>query len=132
MRKVIAAVMAYITALNHKLGEEFLKTLDEVAPLGLNLGAATEQLAFEMTGKSRGQLGLGTLLAAFTVVIAAMVVLIVVDQFDSSLDSPSSSALSVAENDILSGFGDMASLIGPLLLIAIGAVIIGVIRRVQG
>lgn len=79
----------------------------------------------------RGQLGLGTILAAFVVVIAAFVVLIVVDQFEQSLGTPSSSDLSTAENDILSGFASMLSLVEPLLLIAIGVVIIGLIRRVQ-
>lgn len=82
-------------------------------------------------GANRGQLGLGTILAAFVVVIATFVVLIVVDQFEQSLGTPSSSSLSTAENDVLSGFGSMVSLVEPLLLIAIGVVIIGLIRRVQ-
>lgn len=101
-------------------------------------GAAFDYVAFsidrQMPGENaatRAQLGLGTLLAAFVVVVAAMVVLIVVDKFDESLGSPSSSSLSTAQNDVLTGFGSMASLIEPLLLIAIGVVIIGLIRRVQ-
>lgn len=128
---LMAGVMSGAVRLNQWAGEQFLKCLDHVPELGLDW--RVEAMAMQMAGTTdRGQLGLGTILAAFTVVIAAMVVLIVVDQFDQSLDTPSSSGLSQAEGDILSGFGDMASLIGPLLLIAIGVVIIGLIRRVQG
>jgi len=107
----------------------------------LNLGSALEDTARSLESRrgrehraqamDRGQLGLGTLLAAFVVVIAAFVVLTVVDQFDESVGTPSSSALSSSQNDILSGFSSMTSLIEPLLLIAIGVVIIGLIRRVQ-
>lgn len=81
---------------------------------------------------TRGQLGLGTVLAALVVVIAVSLAVIVVDRFDNSLGNPSSSSLSTAQNDVLSGFSDMTSLIGPLLLVAIAVVIIGLIRRVQG
>lgn len=91
----------------------------------------TETVGRTVFGGTRGQLGLPTLLAAFVVVVAAMVIVLVVDKFDQSLGTPNSSALSTANNDILSGFGSMASLIEPLLLIAIGVVIIGLIRRVQ-
>jgi type II secretory pathway component PulF len=69
-------------------------------------------------------------LAAVTVVIAVSLSIIVVDKFDQQLGEPSSSALSTAQNDVLSGFGSMTSLIGPLFLVGISAVIIGVIRRV--
>jgi len=54
-----------------------------------------------------------------------------VDEFDQSVGTPSSSSLSTAQGDILSGFSSMVSLVEPLLLIAIGVVIIGLIRRVQ-
>lgn len=79
----------------------------------------------------RGQLGLRTVLAALVVVIAASLAVIVVDQFDQSLGDPDSSALSSSQDSILSGFADMSELIGPLLLVAIAVVIIGLIRRVQ-
>lgn len=82
-------------------------------------------------GSDRGQLGLQTVLAALTVVIAASLAVIVVDQFDESLGDPSSSSLSTAQNDVLQGFSDMTSLIGPLLLVSIAVVIIGLIRRVS-
>lgn len=131
---LVAAFMAVLSGavrLDRWAGEQFLKCIDQIPEFGLDW--KVEAAAMRMAGTAdRGQLGLGTILAAFTVVIAAMVVLIVVDRFDQSLDTPSSSGLSQAEGDILSGFGDMASLIGPLLLIAIGVVIIGLIRRVQG
>jgi len=119
-----------VQALNHRLGEELLVTLEAADDdLRMPVGKMTRRQAIAING--RGQLGLGTILAAFVVVIAAFVVLIVVDTFDESTGTPSSSALSTAQGDILSGFGSMMSLIQPLLLIAIGVVIIGLIRRVQ-
>lgn len=112
---------------NERAGDELVTTLeaaDEDVPG--QIGAKTRHLA-----DSRGQLGLGTVLAALVVVIAVSLAVIVVDRFDQSLGNPSSSNLSTAQNDVLSGFADMTSLIGPLLLVAIAVVIIGLIRRVQ-
>lgn len=113
---------------NERAGEELVTTLeaaDEDVPG--QIGARTRFMA-----DSRGQLGLGTVLAALVVVIAVSLAVIVVDKFDESLGTPSSSNLSTAQDDVLSGFADMTSLIGPLLLVAIAVVIIGLIRRVQG
>lgn len=81
---------------------------------------------------NRGQLGLRTILAALVVVIAVSLAVIVVDQFDQSLGTPDSTALSTSQQDVLTGFADMTSLIGPLLLVAIAVVIIGLVRRLQG
>jgi len=128
IREKVLAVLAFLKAMNAKLGEAFLETLSEI---DADLGAQTERKAMAMGGNARGQLGLGTILAAFVVVIATFVVLIVVDEFDQSVGTPSSSSLSTAQGDILSGFSSMVSLVEPLLLIAIGVVIIGLIRRVQ-
>jgi len=89
------------------------------------------ELPGQLKADTRGQLGLQTVLAALVVVIAVSLAVIVVDRFDSSLGDPSSSSLSTAQNDVLSGFSDMTSLIGPLLLVAIAVVIIGLIRRVS-
>jgi len=117
--------------LNHWIGEEFLKTIEAAdGDLPKPVGMATRRKANQMN--SRGQLGLGTILAAFTIVIAAFLVLIVVDSFNSSLGDPSSSQLSSSQSSILSGFASMMDLIGPLLLVAIVVVIIGLIRRIQG
>jgi len=80
----------------------------------------------------RGQLGLQTILAAVVIVITVSLSIIVVDKFDESLGTPSSNSLSQAQNDVLSGFSDMTSLIGPLFLVAISAVIIGLVRNVSG
>jgi len=114
--------------LNEKAGEETLRTLEAAdQDVPGQLGQKTRHMA-----GSRGQLGLGTILAALVVVIAVSLAVIVVDRSDSSLGNPSSSELSTAQNDVLSGFADMTSLIGPLLLVAIAVVIIGLIRRVQG
>lgn len=117
------------TEVSQKAGEQVLKTTDEIHEGGLNW--KTRAMANEMAGDSRGQLGLSTILAALVVVIAVSLAVIVVDRFDNSLGNPSSSSLSTAQNDVLTGFADMTSLIGPLLLVAIAVVIIGLIRRVQ-
>jgi hypothetical protein len=115
---------------NERAGEEVAKTLEAAdQDMPVNIGQRTRITATAMG--DRGQLGLGTILAALVVVIAVSLAVIVVDRFDSSLGSPSSSQLSTAQNDVLSGFADMTSLIGPLLLVAIAVVIIGLIRRVQ-
>lgn len=114
---------------NKRAGEEALKTLDHVPEFGLDY--KVEGMANRMSGNDRGQLGLQTVLAALVVVIAVSLAVIVVDRFDQSLGDPSSSNLSTAQSDVLSGFADMTSLIGPLLLVAIAVVIIGLIRRVS-
>jgi len=61
-----------------------------------------------------------------------MLAVIVVDQMDSALGNPDSSALSSSSDDVLSGFADMTSLIGPLLIVAIAVVIIGLVQRLRG
>jgi len=112
---------------NERAGDELVTTLeaaDEDVPG--QIGAKTRHMA-----DSRGQLGLGTVLAALVVVIAVSLAVIVVDRFDQSLGTPDSTALSQSQQDVLTGFSDMTSLIGPLLLVAIAVVIIGLIRRVS-
>ena len=117
--------------LNNRAGEELLNTLDYVPEFGIDW--KVEAAAMHMSGsKDRGQLGLGTILAAFVVAIAAMVVILVLDRFDTSLGDPTNSDLGNSSDSILGGFADMTDLIGPLFLLAIGVVIIGLIRRVQG
>lgn len=133
MIQKLIAVFAFMKAMlgkaNKRAGEELLKTID--AAEVQHMGARTRLFATKMGADTRGQLGLPTVLAAFTVAIAAMVVIIVLDQINNSLDDPSSSDLNNSSDSVLSGFADMAALIGPLFLIAIGVVIIGLIRRVQ-
>lgn len=73
-----------------------------------------------------------TVITGLVIVITASLAVIVVDEFDQSLGTPSSSALSTAQNDVLSGFSDMVSLIGPLLLVLIAVVIVGVVQRLRG
>jgi len=126
VRNHLLALMAMVMGLSGRLGRGFLGMLDQ---FDSGIAAMTEAKARGMG--DRGQLGLGTILAAFVVVIAGFVVLIVVDEFDQSVGTPDSGSLSTAQNDLLAGFGSMVSLIEPLLLIAIGVVIIGLIRRVQ-
>jgi len=111
---------------NKKAGEKVMKAAKRV---GGTRARVAEGRARKMG--DRGQLGLGTILAALVVVIAVSLAVIVVDQFDQSLGDPQSSQLSTANEDVLSGFADMTSLIGPLLLVAIAVVIIGLIRRIQ-
>lgn len=127
----VVLVRSKLAQLNHRAGEEFLKTIEAADDdLPKPVGALTRHKAHRMG--ARGQLGLGTILAAFTVVIAAFLVLIVVDSFNTSLGDPSSSQLSSSQASILGGFASMMDLIGPLLLVAIVVVIIGLIRRIQG
>jgi hypothetical protein len=98
---------------------------------GIGLRTRTEWVAREQMG-DRGQLGFGTIIAAIVVVITVMLAVIVVDQFDQSLGSPDSSQLSQSNQDVLTGFADMTSLVGPLLLVAIAVVIIGLVQRIRG
>lgn len=72
-----------------------------------------------------------TIITGLVIVITASLAVIVVDRFDQSLGDPSSSDLSTAQNDVLSGFADMTSLIGPLLLVLIAVVIVGVVQRIR-
>lgn len=114
---------------NHRAGEKVAECTDEVTELGI--GSKTRGMARQLQRDEAGQLGLQTILAALVIVIASSLAVIVVDQFDQSLGDPSSSDLSTAQNDVLSGFSDMTSLVGPLLLVAIAVVIIGLVRRVS-
>lgn len=123
----VMAIAAYAQALNHWLGAQLYLTLREIKEFGF-----ADRLAVAAGDDfQRGQLGFQTVLAALIVVVGASLAVIVVDRFDTSLGSPSSSALSESQNDILTGFADMASLIGPLLLVGIAVVIIGLLRRAQ-
>jgi len=79
----------------------------------------------------RGQLGFQTILAALVVVIGVMLGTIIVSNLESSLGTPSDANLEDAQNDTISGFADMSSLVAPLLLVAIAVVIIGLLRRVS-
>lgn len=126
----VMAVLAYAQAFNLWLGRQTYLTLSEIHEFGF---AKRLDAALGLTGPNaaRGQLGFQTVLAALIVVVGASLAVIVVDRFDTSLGSPSSSALSESQNDILTGFADMASLIGPLLLVGIAVVIIGLLRRAQ-
>lgn len=106
---------------------------------GLLTGHKRFALNLEMFGKGhlaqpgadRGQVGFQTVLAVVSVFVLAMVAVVVADNLDSSIGTPSNTALSTAQNDIITGFGDMASLIGTLFIIAIVVVIIFQIRRVN-
>lgn len=84
---------------------------------------------------SRAEAGLArqtdTVITALVVVIVASLAVIVVDQFDQSLGSPSSSKLSDSQVQVIEGFGDMTALIGPLLLVLIAAVIIAVVQNLR-
>lgn len=94
-------------------------------------GMLTPKLPQAFVADTRGQLGFQTILAALVVVIGVSLAVIIVDRFDSSLGEPSSSALSDAQTSVLSGFADMAGLVGPLLLVAIAIVIIGLLRQAR-
>lgn len=109
-----------------KLLKNGLKTRAKAARDGWDLMGAIVN-----ADADRGQVGFQTLLAVTTVFVLAMVAVVVADNLDTSIGSPTNTALSTAENDIITGFGDMASLIGVLFIVAIVVVIIFQLRRVQ-
>lgn len=92
---------------------------------------ARRLIAAADTGKDRAQVGFQTVLAVVSVFVLAMVGVVVADNLDQSIGTPTNTALSTAQNDIIVGFGDMSSLIGVLFIIAIVVVIIFQLRRVQ-
>lgn len=111
---------------SERSGDRILKAFARIDEM--RTGVATRK-ARDMG--TRGQLGLRSVLAALVLVIAASLAVIVVDKFDDSAGNVSNTNLSTAQQDVLQGFSDMTSLIGPLLLVSIAIVIIGLIRRVQ-
>jgi len=124
LTKFIAAFVAAIKG---------LRTGDAVEipnPFGRNKYAASaDAYGGGLRGRARQT---QTIITGLVIVITASLAVIVVDQFDQSLGTPQSSELSTAQNDVLSGFGDMVSLIGPLLLVLIAVVIVGVVQRLRG
>jgi hypothetical protein len=79
----------------------------------------------------RGQLGTGTIIAAFLLVVIGMALVFVLDIFDGSIGTPTDSSLSQSQDSMLAGFSSLSDLIEPIVVIAGVAVIIGVVRRVQ-
>jgi len=79
----------------------------------------------------RGQLGLNTIIAAFTLVVIGVALLFALDTFDQSMGSPESSQLSQSEQSMFDGFSALADFVEPILIIAGVVVLIGLIRRVQ-
>lgn len=126
LASVAVAIMALAASINKRAGAALVGVLPEYQLMQ----SRVERKARAMG--NRGQLGFGTVIAAVVLVIAVMLGIIVVDNMDSSLGDPSSSALSSSQDDVLSGFADMTSLIGPLLIVAIAVVIIGLVQRLRG
>lgn len=136
LHKLIALMTAFVWAALEKVG--LAEKVERVArgetvylDAGHTVVPARLPASLAEPAVDRGQLGFQTVIAALVVVIAASLAVIVVDQFDTTLGSPSSSSLSDAQASVISGFGDMASLIGPLLLVGIAVVIISLLRRTQ-
>lgn len=80
---------------------------------------------------NRAQLGLPTIIAAFILVVAGIAIVFVLDIFNNAIGTPSSSALSTSQDNMLSGFSSLADLVEPILVIAGVVIILGLIRRVQ-
>jgi hypothetical protein len=99
------------------------------AEIGNTVVPSADALGGGLRGRARQT---QTVITGLVIVITASLAVIVVDQFDQSLGTPQSSQLSTAQKDVLSGFGDMVSLIGPLLLVLIAVVIVGVVQRLRG
>lgn len=121
LQKMIAAFMAAFAAL--KSGDS------TVLPNPVGAVPSADALGGGVRGRARQT---QTVITGLVIVITASLAVIVVDQFDQSLGTPDSSSLSTAQQDVLSGFGDMVSLIGPLLLVLIAVVIVGVVQRLRG
>lgn len=79
----------------------------------------------------RGQLGLQTIIAAFTLVVAGVALVYVLDIFNNSIGTPSNTALSESQGGMLDGFAALSGLVEPILVIAGVVVILGLIRRVR-
>jgi hypothetical protein len=123
VKKMVAAFVAAFAALKSGEGTVLpnLVGRDKVVP-------SAEALGGGVRGRARQT---QTVITGLVIVITASLAVIVVDQFDQSLGTPNSSSLSTAQNDVLSGFSDMVSLIGPLLLVLIAVVIVGVVQRLR-
>lgn len=91
----------------------------------------TAKLVADHGTADRAQLGTGTIIAAFLLVVIGMALVFVLDIFDTAIGTPSDSSLSQSQDSMLSGFSSLSDLIEPIVVIAGVAVIIGVVRRVQ-
>jgi hypothetical protein len=124
----VATLLALVQSVNQWLGRQIYLTVREIHEFGF---ADQLERQLDASGADRGQLGFQTIIAAIVVVVGVMLAVIILDQMDQSLGTPSNSDLATSQNDVLTGFSDMASLVAPLLLVAIAVVIIGLLRRVS-
>lgn len=127
LSKLTGASAAFIAGLL-----SFVKNDSIVLP---NLGGSDIHVpaADDLGGGVRGRVNqTATIVTGLVIVITASLAVIVVDQFDQSLGTASSTELQNAQDSVLAGFADMVDLIGPLLLVLIAVVIIGVVQRLRG
>jgi hypothetical protein len=127
LSKLTGASAAFIAGLL-----SFVKNDSIVLP---NLGGSEIHVpgADDLGGGVRGRVNqTATIVTGLVIVITASLAVIVVDQFDQSLGTASSTELQNAQDSVLAGFADMVDLIGPLLLVLIAVVIIGVVQRLRG
>lgn len=116
--------MEVLRQASENAGNKILDAVARIAPITARV--------VETRAEKRGQIGFRQVVAALILVVVASVAVLVVDKFDGAVGNDvQSSSLSSSQDSILSGFADMAELIGPLLLVAIAIVIIGLVRRVQ-
>ncbi|MDR9380899.1 MAG: hypothetical protein RI560_04410 [Natronomonas sp.] len=85
-----------------------------------------------LTIDDRGQLGLNTIIAAFSLVVIGVALVYALDVFSGSIGNPQNSQLSQSQASMYDGFAALAGFIEPLLIIAGVVVLLGLIRRVQG
>lgn len=126
MREKLVAMVAFLLSIAGAATTRLHKALTAMPKLGSWYEVEAQKRA------DRGQLGLGTIIAALIVVIAAFLAIIVVDEMNSSLGDPSNSDLQNSSDAVLDGFSSMTQLIAPLLLVAISVVIIGLVQRLRG
>lgn len=79
----------------------------------------------------RGQLGLNTIIAAFSLVVIGVALVYALSVFEDSIGTPQNSQLSQSQQSMFDGFAALAGFIEPLLIIAGVVVLLGLIRRVQ-
>lgn len=80
----------------------------------------------------RGQLGTGTIISGFTLVVVGIALVYALGIFNTSIGTPSNSALSQSQGSMLDGFAALSGLVEPILVIAGVVVILALIRRVRG
>jgi len=104
---------------------------DVMGAVNALIDANLESIDFSQTGVRARAHQMQQVVTGLIIVITVSVSVVIVSQFNQSVGSPSNSELSSAQDSVLTGFADMVSLIGPLLLIIIAVVIVAYVQRMR-